>query len=139
MSGRFTTAEFEEHLGEHKIMGTRCQDCGSLHLPPRALCPDCHGVDLTWEELDGRGKVTAFTAVHIAPTAMIAAGYGRSNPYLVGIVELRSGPSISAQIVGADPTHPEELPIGAPVEAVFLTRGEGADTQTSLAFRTMAE
>ena len=60
-----------------------------------------------WEELGGRGKLVAFTTIHIAPTAMIEAGYSRDNPYCTGIVRLAEGPAISAQILGVDPTKPE--------------------------------
>jgi uncharacterized OB-fold protein len=135
MSEKYTKAAFESHIGEGRIMGSRCQDCGALHLPPRALCRACFGGELAWEEIGGDGKLAAFTAVHIAPTAMIEAGYGRKNPYCVGIVDLVAGPSISAQIVGVDPERPEEIAIGTPVQAIFLTHGEGEDKLVSLAFQ----
>ena len=73
-------------------MGSRCQSCGALHLPPRALCPACYGDEMEWEQISGKGKLVAFTTVHIAPTAMIEAGYGRENPYCAGIVQLDEGP-----------------------------------------------
>ena len=57
--------------------------------------------------MSGEGKLLAFTTVHIAPTAMIEAGYDRKNPYCTGIVQLDEGPAISAQILGVDPTKPE--------------------------------
>ena len=37
---------------------------------------------------------------------MIEAGYGRDNPYCSGIVKLKDGVSISAQILGVDVDHP---------------------------------
>jgi uncharacterized OB-fold protein len=89
---------------------------------------------MAWEEMSGEGKLLAFTTVHIAPTAMIDAGYGRNNPYCTGIVQLAEGPAISAQILGVDPAHPAEIEIGAPLRVSFVRRGEGEAQRTYLAF-----
>jgi uncharacterized OB-fold protein len=125
---------FYQYLAEQKLMGSRCQSCGALHLPPRSLCPACYKDELAWEQVSGRGKLVAFTTVHIAPTAMIEAGYGRTNPYCTGIVQLDEGPSISAQITGVDPAAPEEIEVGTPVRVAFAQRGEGEKEHTFLAF-----
>jgi uncharacterized OB-fold protein len=87
-----------------------------------------------WVELSGEGKLVAFTTVHIAPTAMIEAGYDRNNPYCTGIVELAEGPAISAQILGVDPTKPEEIEIGTPLRVAFIQRGDAEQARTYLAF-----
>ena len=135
MSERQMTGEaFYQYLAEHKLMGSRCQSCGALHLPPRPLCPACYGDELAWEQIGGRGKLVAFTTVHIAPTAMIEAGYGRKNPYCTGIVALEEGPCISAQITGVDPAAPQEIEVGTPVRIAFVQRGEGEAQRTYLAF-----
>ena len=130
----FTGTSFYQFLDEEKLMGARCGSCGALHLPPRALCPDCYGDEMTWQALSGRGKLLAFTTVHIAPTAMIEAGYGRDKPYCAGIVQLEEGPAISAQIVGVDVGRPSEIEVGTPLQATFVRRGEGDEARTYLAF-----
>jgi uncharacterized OB-fold protein len=130
----FTGTSFYQFLGENRLMGSRCQSCGVLHLPPRAICPACYGEELGWVELSGEGKLLAFTTVHIAPTAMIEAGYDRNNPYCTGIVELVEGPAISAQILGVDPAKPEEIQLGTPLRVTFVPRGEGDQARTYLAF-----
>ena len=130
----FTDTSFHAFLGEEKLMGSRCLSCGTVHLPPRPFCPACYGEDMAWVEMDGRGELVAFTTVHIAPTAMIEAGYGRKNPYCVGIVELKDGPRISAQILGVDAGQPETIAIGTPLQVAFIERGEGDARRTYLAF-----
>jgi uncharacterized OB-fold protein len=105
-----------------------------LHLPPRPICPDCYGQELAWQAFSGRGKLLAFTTVHIAPTAMLEAGYGRDKPYCAGIVQLEEGPAISAQILGVDVGHPSEIEVGAPLQATFVRRGKGDEARTYLAF-----
>jgi hypothetical protein len=129
-----TGEAFYQYLDEQKLMGCRCKSCGGLHLPPRPLCPACYSDQVEWEQVGGTGKLLAFTTVHIAPTAMIEAGYGRTNPYCTGIVQLDEGPAISAQIVGVDPSQPEQIEIGAPVRVAFVQRGEGEEERTYLAF-----
>jgi uncharacterized OB-fold protein len=93
---------------------------------------------MKWEQMGGKGKLQAFTTVHIAPTAMIEAGYDRKNPYCAGIVRLEEGPSISAQIVGVDATEPEEIVIGTELQAAFIKRGEGEEAVTLLAFESVS-
>jgi hypothetical protein len=130
----FTQVDFAARLAEHRLMAARCRACGELCLPPRPLCPACYGADMAWEALSGEGKLAAFTAIYIAPTAMIEAGYGRDNPYVTGIVQLAEGPSISAQILGVDASQPDQIAIGAPLRATFVERGAGDTQRTFLAF-----
>lgn len=131
----FTSASFGRYLDEKKLMGSHCTACNRSYLPPRAICPNCHSDHLTWIEFNGRGKLAAFTSIFIAPTAMIEAGYGRDKPYLAGVVELEEGVRISAQILGADASQPQEVEIGTPLAAEFVERGEGDAKKTFLAFR----
>ena len=118
----FTNTVFQQHLDEQKLAGSRCQSCNTLFLPSRPLCSNCFGQDMAWEELDGRGQLVAFTAVHIAPTAMIEAGYSMKNPYVSGIVKLATGRSISVQIIGVDATKPQDIQIGSPMQVAFIQR-----------------
>ena len=71
----FNNAAFQAYLAEHKLMGTRCQSCGALFLPPRPMCTSCYGGDMEWTEIPGEGELVAFTTIHIAPTAMLEAGF----------------------------------------------------------------
>jgi uncharacterized OB-fold protein len=73
---------------------------------------------------------------------MIDAGYGRDNPYRVGIVEVEEGPRIGAQILGVDVVHPENIKIGTLLTADFVERGSqhfveeaAKQEKTYLAFR----
>jgi len=133
----FTSASFEQYLGEKKLMGSHCITCNKNYLPPRAICPTCHSDQLTWIEFSGKAKLVAFTSISIAPTAMIEAGYGRDNPYLAGVVELDEGVKISAQILGMDANKPEEVKIGTPLQVEFVERGEGEAKKAFLAFRAI--
>lgn len=132
----FTHAAFQEFLRQHKLMGSRCQSCGKLFLPPRGYCPECHQGRMEWFEVSGKGSLAAYTVIYIAPTAMIEAGYGRENPYCSGIINLEDGLSISAQILGEDVSQPENIRIGKPMTVEFIDRDEGGEIRTFLAFRS---
>ncbi len=131
----FTAAAFNQYLDEMKLMGSHCAECGALSLPPRAICPQCHSTVMEWIEVSGRGRLAAFTAIYIAPTFMVEQGFDRNNPYLTGIVALEEGPQISARLLGFDPHRPQQDWIGSEVTVEFLTRGEGEQQKTDLAFR----
>ena len=131
----FTVASFDQYLAEGKLMASRCADCGTLNLPPRAICPKCHSENLEWAETSGAGKLAGFTVISIAPTFMIEQGYGRNNPYVSGIVELDEGVKISARITVVDATKPEEIKVGTALTVDFVTFGEGDEAKTYLAFK----
>lgn len=133
----FTSASFDAFLNEKKLMGSHCTSCNRDYLPPRPICHQCHGDQLTWVEFSGKAKLAAFTSIYIAPTAMIAEGYGRDNPYLAGVVELDEGVKISAQVLGLDAKKPEEVKIGTPLQAEFVERGEDEKKKTFLVFRAL--
>lgn len=130
----FTAASFQAFLNEGKLMGSRNRATGEVFVPPRPIDPNTGGEDMEWVELSGRGVLAAFTAIHIGTSAMIAAGYDRTKPYVAGIVELEEGPRISAQLVGVDGTQPDLEWIGRSAKATFVERGEGRKLSAVLAF-----
>jgi len=131
----FTSTAHYNALHERKLVGSRCKSCGILFFPARPMCPECHGNDMEADELSGKGKLAAYSIIYIAPTAMIQAGYDRKNPYCAAVVKLEEGPSICAQLLGADVAHPETIKIGTSVEATFIDRGEGDARRTFLGFQ----
>jgi uncharacterized OB-fold protein len=131
----FTESSFREYLSQHKLMGSRCLDCDALFVPPRPMCPKCHSERMAWSATSGQGKLAAFTSVYIGPTAMVEAGYDRTKPYATAVVELEEGPMISAQLLGVEADHPEEITIGTPLTVTYIERGVGEEKRTFLAFQ----
>jgi len=89
---------------------------------------------MEWIEMEGKGKLNAFTCIAIGPSFMIEEGYNRKNPYCSGVVELEEGPRVDARIEGVDTNKPEDIKVGMPLKVKFLHRGEGDDLKTYLAF-----
>lgn len=135
MEREFTSASFNQFLGEKKLMASKCTKCGALYLPPRPLCIKCFSSEMEWVEVKGKGKLAAFTTIHVGPTFMLEEGYDRNNPYCTGVVELEEGPKISARILGLDAKKPGEIKIGTPLTVDFVERGEGEGKKTFLAFK----
>ena len=130
----FTIANYNQHISEGKLVASRCGKCEALYLPPRPVCPQCHGTDMGWHELSGKGKVIGFTAITIVPTGMAARGYGRDKPYLSAVVQTEEGPGITAMLDGVDATDPGGVSVGMPVMAGFREVGEGEEAKVSLVF-----
>ncbi len=130
----FSDMSYEKYLGEDKLMGSKCKKCGALFVPPRPICIKCHETDMEWSEAKGQGKLAAFTCIAVGPAFMAAEGYGRNNPYCVGVVELEEGARVDARIEGVDTTKPETIKVGMPMRVKFLHRGEEESRKTYLAF-----
>jgi uncharacterized OB-fold protein len=131
----FNDISYERFLSEDKLMGSRCQKCDSLFVPPRSICINCHSFEMKWTEMKGKGKLVAFTCIAIGPPFMMREGFDRKHPYVTGVVELEEGARVVGRIEGVDGTRPENIEIGIPLKLEFLHRGEGANSTTFLAFR----
>ena len=106
-----------------------------MALPPRPICISCFGKEMEWIQFKGTGKLAAYTIITVAPPYMVKEGFGRNNPYVVGVVELDEGVKTVARIVGVDAKKPELIRVGILLKAQFLEKGEGPDRQTSLTFK----
>ena len=140
----FNLANYHKALRERKLMACRCTQCNALFVPPRAICSNCHAQAMKWEQLHGEGKVLGFTSIAITPTAMVGKGYGRNNPFVTALIELKEGPSITARMEGVDTRNLEKsIQVGMPVQAEFVPeetvrtglRGRASGRQVSLVFR----
>jgi uncharacterized OB-fold protein len=133
----FSDISYETFLNEEKLMGSRCKKCNDLFVPPRPICVACHGSDMVWEEMKGKGKLAAFTCIAIGPSFMIEEGFNRNNPYCTGVVQLDEGAKVDARIEGVDPKNPETIKIGMPLTIEYLHRKKDGKVKTYLAFKPL--
>ena len=124
LMSEFTTKNYMDALAEGNIRGSKCNTCGSIHVPPRPICPNCGGINLEWKNVSQKGEIQAFTMIQVPLSNMV----GRS-PYAVAVVKLNNGPSISGLVLDVEDS--EELSVGAQVVAEFISEGE----KTSLCFK----
>lgn len=106
-----------------QVLIQNCTACGHVQHPPRAMCPACQSMELSWKKTAGAGTIWSYTIPH-PPLLPAFAGIG---PYVVAIVEPDDFPGI--RIVGALATpegetiggiDPELVSIGAPVNLTFV-------------------
>ncbi|MET0371726.1 MAG: Zn-ribbon domain-containing OB-fold protein [Sphingobium sp.] len=115
---------FYEGLEEARLLIQRCDDCGTLRNPPMPMCPACRSVGWTGTPMRGTGTIHSYTVHHHPPLPDFPV------PHPVALIELDEG----VRFLGAmDSTEPEDVKIGARVEAEFLRRGDFA----SLRFRAV--
>jgi len=127
--------DFYTALGEQKLIGSKCRQCGSFAIPQRPICPNCYSENTEIIEYSGKGKLVAYTVISVPPVKMAAAGYSSKNPYCSGIIELEEGPRISAQIMDVDVVNPENIRIGTEMIMTTISRLEGEKEVAYLAFK----
>ena len=95
---------------KYAFVGTRCDECGTMHTPPGRVCVQCGAVDRMTEVpmADATGTVTTFTVDRLAFTP--------SPPMVVVVFDLDGGGRFRCQLTDAD--H-DSLAIGDRVQMTF--------------------
>ena len=93
----FTVSSFYKFVSEKRLMAAKCNECGTVLLPPKPMCTKCFSTNLKWIELEGSGKLVSYTVIHFAPEQFQSLA-----PYAVGIVELKKGLRLPGIIRGVD-------------------------------------
>lgn len=109
-----------DFLSQGKIMGLKCNRCGSYEFPPVTVCHNCSSTNLSWAEMSGEGNLVSFGMVsnpdpHFADFA----------PYILGMVNLKEGPSYTAMILGVDPKNAAQLYDRLPLAVQAETQDRG--------------
>ncbi|MCL4444298.1 MAG: Zn-ribbon domain-containing OB-fold protein [Thermoplasmataceae archaeon] len=105
---------WRESNHRYRLIAIKCGNCNEVYFPPRDVCPKCHRESIgkmRETQLSGKGEIVSYTIVHDAPPAFM-----RQRPYVLALIKLDEGPTITGQIVDAD--H-EALEIGKRVRNVF--------------------
>lgn len=92
------------------FVGSRCENCGRVHLPPTRVCSGCHAVDqMERAPLAGSGgRVATFTVDRLA--------YSPSPPMIDVVVDFDGGGRYTLEMADAGP---EDVGIGTRVEMTF--------------------
>lgn len=100
------------------FVGSRCEACGTGHLPPQRVCIHCAAVDRMRPErfVDTRGTVATYTLDHLA--------YTLQPPMVVAVLDFAGGGRFTCEMTDVDPAA---VAIGGQVEMTFrrLFTGEG--------------
>lgn len=102
------SAPFWRAVHEGRFVLPACGDCGKFHFYPRAVCPHCRSLNISYQPAAGKGVIYSYT-VHRQPAG---AEFAADVPYVLALVTLDEGPRMLTRITGAPP---ESVRIGQPV------------------------
>ncbi|MCL4326426.1 MAG: Zn-ribbon domain-containing OB-fold protein [Candidatus Thermoplasmatota archaeon] len=111
---------WREAKSRYMLQGSKCGRCNRLFFPKRSVCPSCKSLSINNIDnfnLSGNGVIDAFTYVHEGLT-----GFEMQIPYVIAMIKLEEGISITAQVVDIDDNT--KVYIGMPVRMVFRKIGE---------------
>ena len=111
MEYKLTFKDFNEALKENKLLGLKCQACGTINVPPKMVCRQCTSPDMEIVELKGTGNIQTFTTVNVA-----SEGRESECPYTIVLVELDEGPWIMGNLGDIDPAEATMELIGKKVK-----------------------
>jgi len=86
-----------EAIDAGKLLIQRCKDCGTLRHPPRPMCGNCQSVE--WDSIESSLEGEVFS--HTEITYPKFPGY--PYPLVCGLIQLKEGTRLVANIVGCDP------------------------------------
>ena len=106
------TAPFWEAARRGRLLVERCGTCGADTFPPRGMCHECRGRELTPVEVTGRGVIYSYTVNHQRWLPDLDV------PYAVVLVEFPAHPGVrvAGRLRGC---RPDDVAIGAEVEVGF--------------------
>ncbi|MDQ1502728.1 MAG: hydroxymethylglutaryl-CoA synthase [Actinomycetota bacterium] len=95
---------------KYGFVGSRCDDCGAVHLPPVRVCVQCGAVDRmsAVPMADATGTVATFTVDRLA--------YTPSPPMVAAVIDFAGGGRFRCQLTDVDHTA---VAIGDQVEMTF--------------------
>ena len=100
MEYKLTFKDYNEALKKNKLLGLKCQECGTITVPPKMVCRKCASPHLDVVEVKGKGKIRTFTTVYVG-----AEERQGECPYIIVLVELNEGPWIMGNLIDIDPNQ----------------------------------
>jgi uncharacterized OB-fold protein len=95
---------------KYAFVGSRCRDCGRVHVPPQRVCGGCGAVDRMDQQpmSDRLGTVATYTVDRLA--------YSLSPPVVTAAVDFDGGGRLSCELTDC---APEQVAVGTRVELTF--------------------
>jgi uncharacterized protein len=123
------SAPYWEGTRQNKLRIQKCGGCGAWQWGPEWICHRCHSFDLSWRDIEGRGRIYSYERPH-HPVHTALNGHGA---YIAVLVEL---PDYGVRMVGNLLGDPKQtVVIGAPVAAVFEPHDDASPPFTLVQWR----
>ncbi len=95
----------------YRLEAGRCTVCNAIYFPPRLICPNCKSKSFEEIKLNEEGTLLTFTIIRVG-----SEKFSKEVPYAVGIIELKDGVRLTAQLADC---AVDKVEIGAKVKLVF--------------------
>lgn len=126
--GKWGTQFFERILEEGEFSGTKCPECGSVHVRPQSFCTLCFTeVEPDNVPVEDTGTVNMWTEVH-----MPFPGQPTEPPYIWVFVDLDGADTSMTHVMGN--VEAEEMEIGMEVQAVWRDEDDREGTLDDIRF-----
>ena len=116
---------------EPRLIGSRCQGCGTITFPAQSSCPRCTGTDVQEHLLARRGRLWTWTVQGFRPKSPPYEGPTDFEPYPVGYVDLPGETKVETLLVDV---APEDLQIGAEMELAVVPFPSSVDDRPLVTF-----
>ena len=116
LAGRVGSKFITTLRDRRKILGTRCDRCDKLFVPPRQTCDRClKDIRESWTEVGNSGVVTNYTVVRYEDRHL-----PRKPPFVLAMIRLEGSDTDLVHLVGG--VEPDKMEIGLKVQAVFAEK-----------------
>lgn len=102
-------------LGQKKLLGIKCPDCGKVVVPPRKICGACDSIMEEWVEVGPEGTVENYTVGHIKLNKGLVEK--ADPPTIIALIKLDGASVPLAGVLRG--MEPGEVENGSRVRAVF--------------------
>jgi hydroxymethylglutaryl-CoA synthase len=95
---------------KYAFSGSRCEACGTRHLPPARVCMECHAADRMGPErlADVEGTIATYTIDRLA--------FSLAPPVVAAVIDFDGGGRFMSEMTDVDPA---DVAIGARVRMTF--------------------
>ncbi|MBI2267724.1 MAG: Zn-ribbon domain-containing OB-fold protein [Armatimonadetes bacterium] len=100
-----------------KILGTLCEKCNFVYVPPMIYCERCFARLTEWVPVSHKGVVESFTVGYIDMD-----GKPLPEPRVMAVINLDGATSSLVHFL--EEIEPDDITFGMEVEAVFRPKGE---------------
>ncbi|MDP3767036.1 MAG: Zn-ribbon domain-containing OB-fold protein [Dehalococcoidia bacterium] len=112
------TEPFWEATKQHELRYQVCDACDGIVFFPRAHCPHCLSMSLSWKTSRGEGTIYTFTVVR----QIGHPAFREKIPYAVAWIDLDEGFRMLSNVVS---DAPDQLEIGQRVRVTWEDQEDG--------------
>ena len=116
-------SKFFSELQNHKrIVGSKCEKCGKVYVPPRRVCGTCFAENNEFVEVGPKGVIGTYTIVRYAFIDP-ETGQQKPVPYGYGFIRFDGADTLFQHFIELE--DESKVKIGARVEPVFAEKMKG--------------